>query len=212
MTKNMILYYIHDPMCSWCWAFAPTWQEIRQQLPDNITVKYLLGGLAPDNTEPMSASLQKLIQHHWKTIEKKVPGTQFNYDFWKKCIPRRSTYPACRAVIAARHQDIRVEPKMILAIQHAYYLHAQNPSLDHVLTHLARQLKLDHAQFRIDLNSTTIQRQLDDEIHLSRQLSTKGFPDLVLQTYKAQQTIFQSVPIDYINAKSTLNFIKSALQ
>ncbi len=199
-------------MCSWCWAFAPIWGEIRQQLPKNITVKYLLGGLAPDNNEPMPATLQAQIQKHWKTIEKKVPGTRFNYTFWEKCTPRRSTYPACRAVIAARNQDIRHEPKMILAIQQAYYLDAQNPSHDDVLINLARQLKLNAEQFHNDLNSNTTQQKLDDEICLSRKLSTRGFPDLVLQTQYQQETIYHSVPLDYICAKSTLKYIQTALQ
>jgi putative protein-disulfide isomerase len=199
-------------MCSWCWAFVPTWKKIRQQLPKNITVKYLLGGLAPDNNEPMPASLQAQIQKHWKTIEKKVPGTPFNYDFWQKCTPQRSTYPACRAVIAARQQNANNELKMISAIQEAYYLHAQNPSLDDVLIKLADRLALNIAQFRIDLNSQQTQHQLDNEIQLSRKLSAKGFPDLVLQSQHQKETIYHPVPFDYICAKSTLNFIQTTLQ
>ena len=45
----MKLYYIHDPMCSWCWAFRPTLTKVLAELPAHIEVQYLVGGLAPDS-------------------------------------------------------------------------------------------------------------------------------------------------------------------
>ena len=59
------LYYIHDPMCSWCWAFKPTWQKILTSLPQNLTIEYLLGGLAPDNDNPMPPKTRKLVINNW---------------------------------------------------------------------------------------------------------------------------------------------------
>ncbi|HFD11524.1 MAG TPA: DsbA family protein, partial [Crenotrichaceae bacterium] len=147
------LYYIHDPMCSWCWAFRPVWQTVQQQLPQHIEVNYLLGGLAADTNQPMPETLQNTIRQTWQHIQTAVPGTEFNHEFWTTCQPRRSTYPACRAVIAARTQGNQYEQAMINAIQHAYYLDAKNPSDDEVLIELAAKLKLDLKQFQTDLNS-----------------------------------------------------------
>jgi putative protein-disulfide isomerase len=55
-------------------------------------------------------------------------------------VPRRSTYAACRAVIAARRQNPGYEEKMILAIQQAYYLEARNPADSHTLIELASEI------------------------------------------------------------------------
>lgn len=99
------LYYFHDPMCSWCWAFSPLWNEIVKGLPDHVMAKRVLGGLAPDTDQPMPADMRDKIKGIWQTIQQTVPGTPFNFEFWEKCTPRRSTYPACRAVIAARKQS-----------------------------------------------------------------------------------------------------------
>ena len=50
-SQQATLYYVHDPMCSWCWGFAPVWQEVRERLTDSpVQVKYLLGGLAAGKT------------------------------------------------------------------------------------------------------------------------------------------------------------------
>ncbi|MDH5425505.1 MAG: DsbA family protein [Gammaproteobacteria bacterium] len=175
------LYYIHDPMCSWCWGFHPVLRQLEQQLPEQVTVHYVLGGLAADSDLPMPDEMQHFLQQTWRNIQKKIPGTDFNFDFWSDCKPKRSTYPACRAVIAARNQNRSVEKPMINAIQNAYYLQAKNPSDDDTLMALARQLKLDAEKFAEDLNAATTQQTLVQEIELSSQLGAQGFPSLVFE-------------------------------
>ncbi|MCW8908857.1 MAG: DsbA family protein [Sedimenticola sp.] len=174
------LYYVHDPMCSWCWAFRPVWQEILQRLPAGLVVRRLLGGLAPDSDEPMPESMQRYLQQTWHSILQRVPGTRFNFDFWSRCRPRRSTYPACRAVIAARRQDPASESGMIEAIQEAYYLRALNPSDETVLTGLAGELGLDSARFGEDLVAAETQQALLQEIGQARALGGDSFPSLFL--------------------------------
>lgn len=198
--RKVILFHVHDPMCSWCWAFAPTWEEIKQHLPEHIEVRYLLGGLAPDSNEPMPSAMQSAISGYWQTIMKKVPGTQFNFDFWEKCKPRRSTYPSCRAVIAARNQDVTKELPMIRAIQHGYYLNAMNPSDDSTLVALASGIGLNSTQFEKDLNSLDTQNQLIEEINMGRAIGAQGFPSLILKTPKG----YQYLPHDYNDASFTL--------
>jgi putative protein-disulfide isomerase len=168
-------------MCSWCWAFRPVMARIIEALPAGLPLIRLLGGLAPDSAEPMSSELQDYLQETWRTIERRVPGTRFNFEFWTRCQPRRSTYPACRAVIAARQQGAESEPAMILAIQEAYYLRAMNPSDDATLIALAEEIGLDRARFSGALNDPTTQGQLEQEIALGRSIGAEGFPSLVLE-------------------------------
>ena len=118
------LFYVHDPMCSWCWGHRPQWLQLQASLPKGVVVKNVVGGLAPDNDEIMPQAQQQAIAGYWKNIENLL-GTQFNHDFWRDNKPRRSTYPACRAVIAARWQNR--EEDMMQALQEAYYLKAQKP-------------------------------------------------------------------------------------
>ncbi len=180
-TTQTILYYVHDPMCSWCWGFRPTWQVIMERLDKDIHVQYLLGGLAPDTDDPMSQALQTTIHNTWKRIQQTIPGTEFNFDFWTVCQPRRSTYPSCRAVIATQQQAPAQEAAMLLAIQEAYYLQARNPSDDDVLIDLARGLDLDTGQFSRDLSSPETRQVLLSEIRLCRELGARSFPGLVLK-------------------------------
>ncbi len=176
----MKLHYVHDPMCSWCWAFRPTWREIRARLPPRIATERVLGGLAPDTREPMPEATQQYIRETWRRIEREVPGTRFNHEFWTRCRPRRSTYPACRAVIAASSRGPELEEPMIEAIQRAYYLEARNPSDNETLIALAEAMGLERERFTRDLNSAATQAELGRQIRFAGRLGARGFPSLIL--------------------------------
>ena len=202
VTKST-LYYIHDPMCSWCWGFNKVWKHIENSLPNSINVQYILGGLAADNDEPMSNEMRKYIRMNWHNIQQQIPGTEFNYKFWDDCNPKRSTYPACRAVIAVKKQKPELEKVMIKLIQHAYYLEAKNPSKNLTLISLANMLDLNIEQFTQDLNSKLTQQLLLDDISLMQSLNVASFPSLAL---KIGSTL-KPINIDYNDADFILNQI-----
>jgi len=190
-------------MCSWCYGFNNTWKNVKKSLPESITIQYVLGGLAPDSNEPMNDEMRQYIQKNWQKIEMTIPGVEFNYDFWEKCTPKRSTYPACRAVIAVREQNTQLEAKMIDLIQQSYYLDAQNPSEDQVLIALAGKLDIDIKKFRKKLNDKKIQELLLNDIALMQSLNVSSFPSLVLQTIDGTKP----VKIDYNDSQFILNQI-----
>jgi len=202
-----ILYYIHDPMCSWCYAFDSSLTALQKELPDFIRIKKIAGGLAPDTTNPMPVELQQKIQETWRRIEQTVPNMQFNYDFWIINTPVRSTYPACRAVLAARQQGADVEDKMIGAIQTAYYQKAKNPSLESTLLECAIEVGLDVNRFADDLTSNEIEEELQNEIRIARKLDVISYPFLLLEH---NGRLFP-VTVDYLDHETMIREIVSIL-
>ncbi|MDX8404942.1 MAG: DsbA family protein [Mariprofundus sp.] len=136
-------------------------------------------------------------------MEQRVSGTHFNFAFWQQCTPRRSTYPACRAVIAARKQQAAAETAMIHAIGDAYYRQARNPSDDDVLIACAISIGLHAQQFQADLHSAETSEELQHEIAMTRELGASGFPSLILQSAAGPFT----VPLDYCHADTMLDVI-----
>jgi len=201
--RSQTLIYIHDPMCSWCWGFRPVWQQIQQAVAGKLDVRYVLGGLAADTDEPMPEEMRLNVIDNWRRIQREIPGTEFNYDFWSRCSPRRSTYPACRAIIACRMQQPELESEMLLLIQQAYYLLARNPSDLDVLVALAEQLGLDTRQFVDDIQSEVCQNVLLEEIEFCREINISSFPSLVLKQGKS----YTSLDIDYNSSTFILSQI-----
>ena len=202
------LYYVHDPMCSWCWGFRPVWQEVKQALSGQVNIQNVLGGLAADAQETMPQEMQQSIRGNWQRIQQEIPGTVFNYDFWSICKPRRSTYPACRAVIAAGFQGQEYADKMLFAIQQAYYLKAKNPSDYAVLKQLSRDIGLNAAQFEKDLNAVKCEDFLNLNLQLTSRLNVTGFPSLVLASNKDNALIY----IDYNDSEVIVSEIKELIQ
>lgn len=197
-------YYVHDPMCSWCWAHLPVWQKLEACLLELVPVQYVLGGLAPDCDLPMSTEQQKAISGYWKHINNLL-GTQFNFKFWSENIPRRSTYPACRAVLAASQQNAMHE--MNVALQKAYYLRAMNPSDTATHLILAEELGLNISQFCDDLRSAKLAEKFNQQLALARSLPIQGFPSMVLQ----HQGRLYPIRLDYKDHFAALAQVKTIL-
>ena len=202
------LIYVHDPMCSWCWGFRPTLAALCAKLPNHVLFERLLGGLAKDSDQPMPADMQRYLRETWRTIQRRIPGTRFNFEFWQECQPRRSTWPACRAVIAARKLDPELESPMICAIQEAYYLEAKNPSDDDTLIALARNLGLESTGFAALLNSPDTQNVLASEIQAARVMAVDSFPSLRL---RMAETVWP-VPVDYADVDTMYQTIVTLLE
>jgi putative protein-disulfide isomerase len=197
------LYYAHDPMCSWCWGFAPVLRALESGLPGGVLLERLLGGLAPDTDAAMPQDMQQRIQSTWRRIRETLPGTEFNFDFWTRCTPRRSTWIACRAVIAARQQGEVWDRRMTTAIQRAYYTQARNPSDTGVLLEVAQELGLDTGRFAADLDSEATRARLQAEMQQCEALHIYSFPALVLQAGASQWHI----PVDYHDSLPMLELI-----
>lgn len=197
------LFYVHDPMCSWCYGFRPALQELLSGLPQDIEVVRLLGGLAPDSNDPMTPEMRRYLQQTWHRIQHRIPGTEFNFDFWRQCEPKRSTWPACRAVIAARRQDSALDEAMTVAIQNAYYRQARNPSDRDTLLALATEIGADAAVFESTLDAAETREKLASDIAQARSMGVDSFPSLVLENEGGRWP----VQVEYTNAAAILGTI-----
>ena len=172
----MRLVYVMDPMCAWCYGFAPELTSFLANHPE-AEVDWIMGGLAPDSTTPMPAELQQTIAQYWHQIEARSQA-KFNHDFWQLNTPYRSTYPACRAVLSAEHIQQDSSPLMVEAIQAAYYQQAKNPALVDTLADCAAAIGLDRQLFLQVLLSPEIEQKLQQHLTMTQQLQVQGFPAL----------------------------------
>lgn len=202
--QSDILFYIHDPMCSWCYAFQPALSALKNKLPSSVRLRKWVGGLAPDTTSVMPQDLQERIRQTWRRIERTVPGIRFNDDFWISNTPIRSTYPACRAVLAAARQGAGYEDAMILAIQQAYYRQAKNPALPSVLQECAAVIGLDLNRFVQDMTSESLDRELQDQIGQARRWGVTTYPSLRLRHGKR----IVPIAVNYLDYQAMLDEIR----
>ena len=168
------LLYVTDPMCSWCWGFRPTLARL-EEVAVGVPVELVLGGLAPDSSEPMPEETRAYVQAAWRAVSART-GASFNFEFWERCAPRRSTWPACRAVLLGRAAG--KERELFAAIQSAYYERALNPSDSEVLADLAEEVGMEREAFLEALHGPRAQATLEADRALASELGARSFPSL----------------------------------
>lgn len=178
MRTEASLYYIYDPMCSWCWGFKPVWDQVKNALAGRLAIVYVLAGLAPETEAPMPPDMRVQLQQTWHRISD-LCGVSFNFDFWTRNTPRRSTYPACKAALVAR--EYGQELTMYERIQRFYYLEAGNPSLYQNLYDLAEELGLPRQAFIERIHSAELDKLFAEERMQAERLGAQGYPSVVLQ-------------------------------
>jgi len=175
---NAKLIYVGDPMCSWCYGFAPEITNIMEHF-EQLEVELILGGLRPYGKETM-ADLSEFLKHHWEEIEEKT-GQPFKYDLLKHDEYVYDTEPASRAVIAAKNQNEEIIMPFYKAIQKAFYF--DNKSTHDINTYLliAENLGLDKKQFEIDFYDDVIIKETRDNFITAQEMGVRGFPTVLLQ-------------------------------
>ena len=77
------LIYIADPMCSWCWGFAPTIESISQRFGESLPIRLMMGGLRPGTTKPLDQAGRRTIREHWEHV-REASGQPFDFRFFER--------------------------------------------------------------------------------------------------------------------------------
>src|SRR5690606_34435684 len=90
------LIYIMDPMCSWCWGFAPVLDALQSAHPQ-LPLHLVVGGLRPGVTDPLSEATRRTLGEHWQAVGRTSGQPLLTPD----ALPDGFIYntePACRAL------------------------------------------------------------------------------------------------------------------
>ena len=173
------LLYVADPMCSWCYGFAPVIAGIADHFGDRLPVQLMMGGLRAGNTKPMSADDKATISGYWRNVELRT-GQPFDFArFQAREGWIYDTEPACRAVVTMR----LVNPDVALAykgrVQRAFYAEGRDTTRDAVLADVAAEVGLDREMFFAELVSEEARREAQRDILAAQRAGVRGFPTLL---------------------------------
>lgn len=178
------LWYFADPMCSWCWGFAPVLEQIKEQYGERIKIALMLGGLRPGTTEPMTPESREEILHHWRNVHQ-MTGQEFNFE---NPMPEDFIYdtePACRAVITVSEIHADHTLPFFKRLQEAFYREQRNVADVAVLTELAGEFSVEPGDFVSRFDSDELRNKTASHFQHTRQAEVRGFPTLVISKGKA---------------------------
>jgi putative protein-disulfide isomerase len=82
MQNDLEFIYIGDPMCSWCWGFAPVLERMTEIY--EIPIRVVVGGLRPGpEAEELDERMARFLAHHWEQVEH-ASGQPFDHSFLER--------------------------------------------------------------------------------------------------------------------------------
>ena len=171
------LIYVMDPMCSWCWGFAPVVDAIGQVFP-GLPLHLVAGGLRPGVTDPLQASARRALAEHWSAVGE-VSGQPL---LTPDALPAGFIYntePACRALVVARQLDAARAWPLVRLVQEAFYTQAMDVTQGSALLNLAERVGFAREAFQAAFVSAAAHAEVAGDFAWAGGLGISGFPTLL---------------------------------
>lgn len=172
------LLYFADPMCSWCWGFAPVIEKIQETYGDTLPIRLFMGGLRPGNTKPWDDRAKAKTRGHWEHVHD-ASGQPFNFAFFERQGWVYDTDPASRAVVAARRLDETKALAFMRAVHAAFYTQSRDVTDADELVRVAEEIGFDDAAFRETLMAPETRDETHADYWYAQQAGIRGFPALL---------------------------------
>ena len=174
------LIYVMDPMCSWCWGFAPALASLAAQAEAaDVPLQLVVGGLRQEQAALDPAGRVRILAH-WQAVNAST-GQLFNFN---DGLPEGLVYhtePACRALVAARQLDASKLWPLLELIQQAFYCEGRDVTRAGVLRELAEAAGLPRGEFAEAFDSPQVQAATQADFNWVQGLGIAGFPNLLAE-------------------------------
>ncbi len=179
--KDLEIIYVADPMCSWCWGFAPVMDEIIGEFGELAQVRLIMGGLRPGPAaQKMDEATRTSIRSHWQHVAD-TTGQPFDFAFFEREDFLYDTEPAARAVVAVRAIEPQKEYLFLKSLQSAFYAENQDISNPANYPRLLREHAIAAETFLPVFADSETGKATQQDFYAAQELGIRGFPSLVLR-------------------------------
>jgi putative protein-disulfide isomerase len=174
------LLYVMDPMCSWCWGFAPVIESLAEQAAAaGVPLQLVVGGLRRDRIAIDAAARVRYLGY-WQAVNAST-GQLFNF---ADGLPEGLVYdtePACRALVAARELAPDLAWSLARLIQQAFYTEGVDVTQAGVLLQLAEHAGIPRIEFAEAFDSPAMHVATAADFTWVQDLGIAGFPTLLAE-------------------------------
>jgi putative protein-disulfide isomerase len=175
---NKQLVYVADPMCSWCYGFAPVIAAIAERFEERMPLKLVMGGLRAGNTVAMRPEDKDYIRGAWTRVNA-ASGQPFDFDFFDREGFVYDTEPACRAVVTARRLLPRVALSFKVRISRAFYAENRDMTSAEEIATVAEEAGFERETFAEAFIAPETRNETFHDFLTAQQFGIHGFPTLI---------------------------------
>lgn len=173
----MEFVYVGDPMCSWCWGFAPTIEAMARRY--TIPIRVVVGGLRPGpNAQELTEHYRGVLAHHWEQVAG-ASGQPFDHRFLERDGWVYDTELPAIAVVAMRSRSPEHTLEFFTRLQRAFYAESVDVTDPSVYADLIEGFPVDAESFAVDLADENMKKLAWRDFSEARSLGVSGFPALL---------------------------------
>ncbi|MGL6246023.1 DsbA family protein [Pseudomonas sp.] len=176
----MILHYIYDPLCGWCYGAKPLAQAAQGVLP---VIAHGGGMMSGANRQTVSPQLRNYVMPHDRRIAE-YSGQPFGEAYFEGLLRDETAVfdstPPIAAVLAAEQMAGR-GLELLGRLQTAHYVEGRRIADETVLCELAKDIGLKPQAFEAAYNNADVDRHIKDSRALLARVGGQGFPTLALE-------------------------------
>jgi putative protein-disulfide isomerase len=176
------IFYVGDPVCSWCYAFTDIFEEIKKEFSKDLSFSYIMGGLVFEREIVLDRALKKLLKKNWKEVELKTGKhikASVNIEDAKE-MPYISD-PGCIGFQAVKQIDEELSYNFYKNMHKAFYEDLENIFEFETLLKIAVKTGVDEKYFSSKFNDPKTKELAVKDIEKAKLLGVRAFPSLVLQ-------------------------------
>jgi putative protein-disulfide isomerase len=180
MAQDLEFIYVGDPMCSWCWGFAPVLERMEEVY--DIPIRVVVGGLRPGTDgQELDDGVAAMLAHHWEQVAH-ASGQPFDHTF----LERRDGWvydtenPAI-AVVAMRELSPEDTLRFHTRLQRAFYAEGVDITDPAVYPDLLGGFEVDPTKFTEMLSSDEARKAAWSDFAEARSYGATGFPTLIVR-------------------------------
>lgn len=176
----MILHYIYDPLCGWCYGAKPLVQAAQAVLP---VIAHGGGMMTGVNRQKVSPQLRSYVMPHDRRIAE-YSGQPFGEGYFEGLLRDQSAVfdsaPPIAAVLAAEQMGGR-GLELLGRLQNAHYMEGRRIADESVLFELAHGMGLNRQTFERAFRAADTEGHISNSRAFLAKVGGQGFPTLVLE-------------------------------
>lgn len=178
MDAQLELVYVADPMCSWCWGFAPIVEKVESAY--DLGFRIIVGGLRPgDRAEPIER-IRDYLAHHWNQVAA-ASGQPFDHAGLDRDGWMYDTLVPDTAVVTMRTAAPGETRRFLDTVQRAFYAERVDVTDTAVYRDLVAGFPVDPDEFVTQLGSPEMKAATERDFLEAQWLGVTGFPTLLLR-------------------------------
>jgi len=176
IAPNLRLVYVGDPMCSWCWGFAPVLEALTAR--HGLPVDVIVGGLRPGpEAAALDDSMRDYLRGAWTQV-REATGQPFDFESLERDDWVYDTEIPAMAVVAMRRLQPELALPFFVRVQRAFYAEAVDVTLPESFPPLVAEIGADPGAFMTALTEGPAKDETWNDFALARQMGVAGFPTL----------------------------------